>query len=97
MSSTEPKTWTFLTNHAQVLLCLAETPDIRLRDVAERVGITERSTQRILAELVDAGYVKTVREGRRNRYTVDREHTMRHTAQVGHEIGALFEALSANV
>ena len=54
-SSGEPKTWTFLTNHAQVLLCLAETPDIRLRDVAERVGITERATQRILAELVDAG------------------------------------------
>jgi DNA-binding IclR family transcriptional regulator len=94
MSSSEPKTWTFLTNHAQVLLCLAETPDIRLRDVAERVGITERSTQRILSELVAAGYVTIDREGRRNRYTIDREHAMRHTAQVGHEIGALLEALS---
>jgi len=90
----EPRTWTFLTNHAQVLLCVAETPDIRLRDVAERVGITERATQRILAELVEAGYVKTVRVGRRNRYTVDREHAMRHTAQLGYEIGALLEALS---
>jgi predicted transcriptional regulator len=90
----EPRTWTFLTNHAQVLLCLASTPDIRLRDVAERVGITERSAQRILSELVDAGYVKTTREGRRNRYTVDRDHAMRHTAQVGYEIGALLEALS---
>jgi DNA-binding IclR family transcriptional regulator len=94
MSSDESKTWTFLTNHAQVLLCVAGTPDIRMRDVAEHVGITERSTQRILAELVAAGYVKTSREGRRNRYTVDREHAMRHTAQVGHEIGALLEALS---
>jgi DNA-binding IclR family transcriptional regulator len=94
MSSDEPKTWTFLTNHAQVLLCLAATPDIRLRDVAERVGITERSTQRILAELVEAGYVKTIREGRRNRYTVDREHAMRHTAQLGYEIDALLKALS---
>jgi DNA-binding IclR family transcriptional regulator len=95
MSSTgEKKTWTFLTNHAQVLLCLAETPDIRLRDVAERVGITERATQRILAELVEAGFVKTERVGRRNRYTVDRQHTMRHSAQLGHEIGALLEALS---
>jgi DNA-binding IclR family transcriptional regulator len=95
MSSTdEPKTWTFLTNHAQVLLCLAETPDIRLRDVAAHVGITERATQRILAELVEAGYVKIERVGRRNRYTVDREHAMRHTAQIGHEIGALLEALS---
>jgi len=95
MSSTEdPKTWTFLTNHAQVLLCLAETPDIRLREVAERVGITERATQRILAELIEGGYVKTERVGRRNRYTVDRRHAMRHSAQLGHEIGALLQALS---
>ena len=50
------KSWTFLTNHAQVLICLAETHDIRLRDVAERIGITERATQRILADLVEAGY-----------------------------------------
>jgi DNA-binding IclR family transcriptional regulator len=90
----EPKTWTFLTNHAQVLLCLAGTPDIRLREVAERVGITERATQRIVAELVDAGYVKSERFGRRNRYTVDRQHAMRHSAQLGYEIGALLEALT---
>jgi DNA-binding MarR family transcriptional regulator len=90
----EPRTWTFLTNHAQVLLCLAETPDIRLRDVAGRVGITERATQRILAELIEAGYVKSERVGRRNRYTVDRQHAMRHSAQFGYEIGALLEALS---
>src|SRR3954454_6243460 len=95
MSSTnEARTWTFLTNHAQVLLCVAATPDIRLRDVAERVGVTERSTQRILSELVAAGYVKATREGRRNRYTVDRDHAMRHNAQRGYEIGALLEALS---
>lgn len=93
-SSDEPRTWTFLTNHAQVLLCLAGTPDIRLRDVAERVGITERATQRILAELIETGYVKAERIGRRNRYTVDREHAMRHSAQVGYEIGALLEALT---
>ena len=98
MSSTEEqKTWTFLTNHAQVLLCLAEAPEIRLRDVAARVGITERATQRILAELVEAGYVKTTRVGRRNRYTVDREHAMRHTAQLGYEIGDLLKALSSSV
>ncbi|HEY2355280.1 MAG TPA: winged helix-turn-helix domain-containing protein [Gaiellaceae bacterium] len=96
MSTDEQKTWTFLTNHAQVLLCLAANPDIRLRDVAERVGITERSTQRILAELIAAGYVKTTREGRRNRYTVDREHAMRHSAQLGYEIGELLAVLSAN-
>jgi DNA-binding IclR family transcriptional regulator len=94
MSSAEPKTWTFLTNHAQVLLCLAGTPEIRLREVAEHVGITERATQRILAELIDAGYVNVARIGRRNRYTVDREHAMRHSAQFGYEIGVLLEALS---
>ena len=95
MSSPEQAgTWTFLTNHAQVLLCLAETPDIRLRDVAERVGITERATQRIVAELVAAGYVKATRVGRRNTYTVDREHAMRHSAQLGYEIGTLLEALT---
>jgi predicted transcriptional regulator len=95
MSSPEsPKTWTFLTNHAQVLLCLADNPDIRLREVAERVGITERATQRIVAELVGAGYVKSQRVGRRNTYTVDRQHAMRHSAQLGYEIGALLEALT---
>jgi DNA-binding IclR family transcriptional regulator len=95
MSSTDGhKTWTFLTNHAQVLLCLSGTPDVRLRDVAEHVGITERATQRILADLVQAGYVKVERVGRRNRYTIDREHAMRHSAQVGLEIGALLEALT---
>ena len=93
-SSGDPKTWTFLTNHAQVLLCLADTPDIRLRDVAERVGITERATQRILADLIEGGYVKTERVGRRNRYTVDRQHAMRHSAQLGYEIGALLAALT---
>jgi DNA-binding IclR family transcriptional regulator len=91
-----PGTWTFLTNHAQVLLCLAETPDIRLRDVAERVGITERATQRIVSELVEAGYVETTRVGRRNTYTVDRDHAMRHSAQLGYEIGTLLEAMSAH-
>ena len=95
MSSNDgQRAWTVLTNHAQVLLCLAETPDIRLRDVAQRVGITERATQRILAELVEAGYVKAERVGRRNRYTVDRRHAMRHSAQLGHDIGTLLEALS---
>jgi DNA-binding IclR family transcriptional regulator len=93
-SSGEPKTWTFLTNHAQVLLCLADTPDIRVREVAERVGITERATQRILAELIDSGYVRAERVGRRNRYTIDRQHAMRHSAQLGYEIGALLQALT---
>jgi DNA-binding IscR family transcriptional regulator len=64
--------------------------------VAERVGITERASQRILAELVKAGYVATTRVGRRNRYTVDREHAMRHSAQLGYEIGTLLQALGTS-
>ncbi|HEY8028447.1 MAG TPA: helix-turn-helix domain-containing protein [Gaiellaceae bacterium] len=92
-SADEHRSWTFLTNHAQVLLCIAEQEDVRLRDVAERVGITERAAQRILADLVGGGYVEATRVGRRNHYTVDRAHAMRHSAQVGYEIGALLEAL----
>jgi DNA-binding MarR family transcriptional regulator len=93
-NSSDTKTWTFLTNHAQILLCIADTPDIRLRDMAERVGITERATQRILADLIEAGYVKSKRIGRRNRYTVNRQRAMRHSAQLGYEVGALVEALT---
>src|SRR5437868_2373644 len=63
-------TWHFLTNHTQVLLCIARTPDIKLREVADRVGITERAAQRIVADLVDAGYVDRRRQGRRNDYRI---------------------------
>ena len=64
--------WTFLTNHGHVLVCLAATPDARLRDVAERVGITERAVQQIVRELEQSGYVVKQRVGRRNNYTVVR-------------------------
>jgi DNA-binding Lrp family transcriptional regulator len=60
----------FLTNHGSVLVCIAEDPDVRVRDIAAEVDITERAAQRIVAELVDAGYLDRERVGRRNRYTV---------------------------
>src|SRR5580765_7238161 len=85
--------WTFVTNHTQVLLCLAQDPNVRLRDVAALVGITERAAQRILAELVEAGYVDRRRVGRRNEYTVNRDLAMRHVAQAGHDIGGLLDTL----
>ncbi len=85
--------WRFVTNHTQVLLCIARDPDVRLRDVAEAVGITERAAQRILADLVYAGFVTRQRIGRRNRYLVNREREMRHPAQAGHNIGALLDLL----
>lgn len=63
--------WSFLTNHAQVLVCIAHDPGGRLRDIGERVGITERAAHRIVTELADAGYITRRRQGRRNHYTVN--------------------------
>jgi MarR family len=63
--------WTFLTNHAQVLVTIARDPGIRLRDIGERVGITERAAHRIVVELADAGYISRERNGRRNHYTIN--------------------------
>jgi DNA-binding MarR family transcriptional regulator len=86
--------WQFVTNHTQVLLCIARDPDIRLRDIAESVGVTLGSAQRILADLIDAGYVQRQREGRRNRYLINRDSRMlRHEAQEGHQIGGLLDFL----
>jgi hypothetical protein len=62
--------WTFLTNHAQVLLCIARDPGIRLRDIADRVGITERSAYGIVLDLAEAGYILKEKSGRRNRYQI---------------------------
>lgn len=91
MSSPTRKSWTFLTNHTQVLLCVARDSDVRLRDVAQSVGITERAAQRIVTDLIDAGYVIRERVGRRNRYAINGEVAMRHRAQVGHDIGELLD------
>jgi predicted transcriptional regulator len=95
-SENEHRSWTFLTNHTQVLLCLTRDPDMRLRDVADAVGVTERAVQRIVAELVETGYLERSRVGRRNHYTVNREHAMRHVAQVGHQIGGLLDLLESD-
>ena len=73
--------WTFLTNHAHVLLCLVENPEARMREVAVRVGITERAVQRIVAELEEAGYLSRMREGRANRYLVHEDVLLRHPVE----------------
>lgn len=62
--------WSFLTNHAQVLICIAHDPGIRLREIGEAVGITERAAHRIVSELAAAGYIARRRNGRRNQYTI---------------------------
>lgn len=63
-------TWTFLTNHARVLLCIAHDPGVRLRDIAASVGITERSAYGIVTDLAEAGYIVKQKDGRRNRYQI---------------------------
>ena len=96
MSSREDgKPWRFVTNHTQVLLCIARDGDVRLRDMAETVGITERAAQRIVADLIEAGFVERRRVGRRNHYSIDRSAKMRHPAQMNQEIGDLLELLNS--
>ncbi len=86
--------WTFLTNHAHVLVCIARDPGIRLRDVAERVGITERATQGIVSDLVEAGYVTRTRVGRRNQYAVNADLPLRHPLEQEQVIGTLLDVVS---
>jgi len=81
--------WTFLTNHAHVLLCVAENPNVRLRDVAVQVGITERAAQRIVSELEEAGYLDRERAGRRNVYRLNTAMPLRHPLDQQHRIGEL--------
>lgn len=87
-------TWTFLTNHAHVLLCVADNPNARLRDIAETVGITERAAQRIVTELEESGYLTRSRDGRRNRYSLDAKMPMRHPMDLKHDIGELVTLLT---
>jgi DNA-binding Lrp family transcriptional regulator len=70
MPEAEPHRWKFLTNHAQVLACIAHDPGVLLREISERVGITERAAHRIVSELADGGYITRERDGRRNKYTI---------------------------
>jgi hypothetical protein len=81
--------WTFLTNHARVLLALAQDPRQRLRDVAATAGITERTTQGIVADLEAAGYLSHVRVGRRNHYSIGSTEWFRHPAEAGVRIEGL--------
>ena len=83
--------WTFLTNHAHVLLCIADDPDIRLRDIATRVGITERAAQKIVADLSADGYVSVTRVGRRNQYRIIPGGRFRHPLESQHEVSELLD------
>ena len=86
-------TWTFLSHHAQVFLCIAQDPDARLRDIAAGVGITERAVQAIVNDLVEAGYVDRARVGRRNHYAIHPEMPLRHPLQGDLDAGTLLRLL----
>ncbi len=94
MSHLEAPTWSFLTNHARVLLCIADDPAIRLRDIGEQVGITERAAYRIVDDLASGGYVSRERTGRRNRYTVHRHLPVPDRISPTQPIGDLLEILA---
>ena len=85
--------WALLTNHANVLLCITEEPDIRLRDLASRVGISERAVKRIVADLEQAGYLARERHGRRNHYEINTAATIDGPLAQGLQLGALITAL----
>jgi DNA-binding IclR family transcriptional regulator len=86
--------WTFLTNHAHVLVFLSTHPDARVRDLAEAVGVTERSVMAILGDLEEGGYVTRTRVGRRNEYRIDPQLTFRHPAEASQPVGKLLAIFS---
>lgn len=88
MSESGPE-WTFLSNYAHVLVCLAEDPDMRLRDVADRVGITERTAVRLVTQLDEAGIVIRIKDGRRNSYLINVDQHLRHPIESHCTVGDL--------
>jgi DNA-binding Lrp family transcriptional regulator len=95
MADDSAPTWTFLTNHAQVLVCIADDPGVRLREIGQRVGITERAAHRIVGELAAAGYITRQRNGRRNQYTVNAHLPVHDPIAREHNVGQLLETLTA--
>ena len=86
--------WSFLTNHARVLLCIAHDPDVRLRDIAAGLGITERSAYGIVTELAEAGYVVKQKDGRRNRYQIQAHLPLPEPTSREHTIGEILALLA---
>jgi len=85
--------WSFLTNHARVMLCIAHDPEARLRDIASTLGITERSAYGIVTDLADAEYVVKERDGRRNRYTIQHHLPLREATNRERTIGEMLDLL----
>lgn len=90
----DARAWTFLTNHAHVLLAISRDPELRQREIGDLVGITEGAAQRIIHELEDDGYLARERVGRRNRYAVIGGRPLRHPLEAGHTIEELVDTLN---
>jgi hypothetical protein len=86
--------WSFLTNYAQVILCIAHDPGVRLREIGEAVGITERAAHRIVVELAAAGYISRTRNGRRNHYTIESDLPLPDPLARGQTVGDLLAILA---
>ncbi len=89
-------TWTFLTNHSHVLFAISKTPDIRIREIAALVGITERAVLRIIQDLVEAGFVVIEKVGRENRYSVTSDVPLRHPLEQHRKVSELLEMLTGD-
>ena len=90
------KTWTFFSNNAHVLVCLTQTPQPTTREIAVRVGITERAVQRIITRLVEAGVVSIIKDGRRNQYELDLSQQLRHPLESHRTIGAFLKLMNSD-
>ncbi len=86
--------WTFLTNHAHVMICLSEYADISLRKVAEKVGITERAVQRIVLDLETEGFLTREKVGRKNTYTLKKDINLRHPLESHRTIGDVIHSIT---
>ena len=94
MTETERRSnWVFLSNHGYALLCIARDPRIRIREIAQHIGVGERAAQKIVADLVADGYVTRLKEGRRNRYEVNPQAHLRHPLFADAQVGLLLDAL----
>ncbi len=93
-STSQRQNWTFLTNHARVLVAIARDPAVRLRDVAAVCGLTERTVQTIVTDLESDGYLRRVRDGRRNRYEISTGAVFRHPAEAGVQVAGLLALLT---
>ena len=93
-SDEKTPTWSFLTRHAAVLLCIAQDPGIRLREIGDTVGVTERAAHNIVSELANAGYITRQRSGRRNQYEIQTHQTLPDPLARGKKVSDLLAIIA---